>query len=96
MLDVIEGAVKVVVFAGWLLAPVLVSVAMFLAASGRHRSSAVLLLPVGLVTVIVVGAGFVVDEVGLAWGAYVGLVSAIAATILAIMVLVTPVNQEPH
>ena len=90
VLDVIEGAVKVLVIAGWLLAPVLVSAAMFLAASGRHRIAAFLLLPVGLVTVLVVGAGLVVDEVGLAWGAFVGLISAIAASILAIMVLVSP------
>lgn len=88
VLDVIEGAVLVVVIAGWLLAPILVSAAMLFAAAGRHRISALLLLPVGLVTVLVVGAGAVIYEVGLAWGAFVGALSAIVASILAIMVLV--------
>ena len=44
VLDVIEGPVKVAVIAGWLLAPVFVSGAMLLAASGRHRIAALLLL----------------------------------------------------
>lgn len=90
MLDVIEGGLKVVVIFGWLLAPIVVSAAMFFGASGRHRIAAILLLPVGIVTVLVVGAGLFVDEIGLAWGAVVGLVSALAASILATMVLASP------
>ena len=95
VLDVIEGGLKVVVISGWLLAPVVVSAAMLLAASGRHRTAALLLLPVGLITVLVVGAGFIVDEVGLAWGAFVGLLSALPASILAMMVLASPRPATP-
>ena len=90
VLAVIEGSLKVAVIFGWLLAPVPVSAAMFLAASGRHRMAAVLLLPVGAMTMLVVGASLVVDEIGLAWGAFVGLGSALAAFILAVMVLLSP------
>lgn len=90
VLDVIEGSLKVAVIFGWLLAPITVSAAMFLAASGRHRMAAVLLLPVGAMTMLVVGASLVVDEIGLAWGAFVGLGSALAAFILAVMVLLSP------
>ncbi len=90
VLDVIEGAVKVLVILGWFLAPILVSGAMLLAAAGRHRTAAILLLPVGLVTVGVVGIGAFVDELELVWGAFIGLAAALVASILAIMVLVTP------
>ena len=90
VLDVIEGPVKVAVIAGWLLAPILVSAAMLLAASGRHRIAAALLLPVGIVTMLIVGAGFVRDEVDLAWGAFVGLTTAAVASALAVLVLVAP------
>ncbi len=89
-LDVLEGSVKVVVIGGWLLAPISVSAAMLLAASGRHRISAMLLLPVGAITILIVGASFFVDEVELAWGAFIGLLSALTASILAIMVLTRP------
>ena len=90
VLDVIEGPVKVAVIAGWLLAPILVSAAMLLAASGRHRIAAALLLPVGIVTMLIVSAGFVRDEVDLAWGAFVGLTTAAVASALAVLVLVAP------
>ena len=90
VLDVIEGPVKLVAIAGWLLAPVLVSAAMFTAASGRYRIAAALLLPVGVVVLLIVGAGAVRDEVDLAWGAFVGLLAAAAASALAIVVLATP------
>ena len=86
-LDVIEGSLAVVVIGGWLLAPVLVSIAMFVAASGRHSIAALLLLPVGLATIVVVGAGLFVDEIGLVWGAFVGLIAALVASGLALVVL---------
>lgn len=98
ILDVIEGWVRVLVIIGWLLAPILVSIAMFVAAAGKHRTSAILLLPVGLTTVLIVGAGLVISEVDLAWGAFVGLLSAICTSILAIMVISNrpPRNDRAH
>ncbi len=89
-LDVIEGGVKVAVIGGWLLAPVLVAAAMLLAASGRHRLAAGLLVPVVASTLLVVAIGFAVDAVDLAWGALIGAVFALLASACAIMVLVTP------
>ena len=90
VLDVIEGPIKIAVIAGWLLAPILVSSAMLFAASGRRRIAASMLLPVGIVTVLIVGAGSVIDEVDLVWGAFVGLVAAAVASALAILVLLAP------
>ncbi|MDW3176683.1 MAG: hypothetical protein R8J94_04765 [Acidimicrobiia bacterium] len=89
-LDVIEGGVKVAVIGGWLLAPVLVAAAMLLAASGRHRLAAGLLVPVVASTLLVVAIGLAVDAVDLAWGAFVGAVFALLASACAIMVLATP------
>ena len=89
-LDVIEGSLKIVVVGAWLLAPILVAGAMLLGAAGRHKLAAALLLPVGLFTLFAVGAGLFIDEVGVVWGALLGLVSALLASILAIMVLMTP------
>lgn len=89
-LDVIDGGVKVLVLLGWFLAPLLVSVAMFLAASGRHRFAAALLVPIGVVMVAVFVAGVAVDDIGIAWGAIFGVVFAALATVFAIMVLATP------
>lgn len=88
-LDVLEGWVKVVVFAGWFLAPVLVSVAMFLAAGGRHKAAAILLLPIGLLLLGVFVVGVLVDEIGIAWGSIFGGVFAALATVFAMMVLMT-------
>lgn len=93
-LDVIEGGMKAAVIGGWVLAPVVVAVAMLVAASGRHRFAAGLLSPVVLLILLVVVIGFTVDAVDLAWGAVVGAVFAIVASSCAIMVLVTPrMNQ---
>lgn len=89
-LDVIDGGVKVLVLLGWFLAPLLVSVAMFLAASGRHRFAAALLVPIGVVMVAVFVVGVAVDDIGIAWGAIFGAVFAALATVFAIMVLATP------
>ncbi len=94
-LDVIDGGVKVLVLLGWFLAPLLVSVAMFLAAAGRHRFAAALLVPIGFVMVIVFVAGSAVDEIGIAWGAIFGVVFAGLSTVFAIMVLATPTMAQP-
>ena len=93
-LDVIEGLVKVLVIIGWLLAPVLVSIAMFLAASGRHRIAAALLLPIGVAFFGVAFVGLVVGDITLAWGAIFGAVFAALATVFAIMVVVTPKTRS--
>lgn len=92
-LDVLEGGLKLVVFAGWLLAPILVSIAMFLAASGRHRGAAFLLLPIGLLILVVFVVGVVVDAIGIAWGAIFGAVFAALATIFAMMVVVSSTSS---
>lgn len=94
-LDVIEGGLKIVVVGAWLLAPVLVAGAMLFGAAGRHKLAAVLLLPVGIFTLFAVGAGLVIDEIGVVWGALLGLVSAILASILAIMVLMSSRPAQP-
>ncbi len=88
-LDVLEGVLKFIVVGAWLLAPLLVAGAMLLGASGRHKLAAVLLLPVGISTMFAVGAGVFIDEIGVVWGAFLGLVSALCASILAIMVLMS-------
>lgn len=88
-LDVLEGWVKVLVFAGWFLAPILVSIAMFAAAAGRHRTAAALLLPIGLLLLGVFILGIVVDDIGIAWGSIFGGVFAALATVFAMMVLMT-------
>ena len=95
VLDVIEGPVKALVLGGWLLAPVLVSVAMFAAASGRHRAAVVLLLPVGVATITVVVAGGLVDEVDLVWGAFVGLGLAVVVSLLTVLVLLSRAAPAP-
>ena len=89
-LDVIEGGLKIIVVGAWLLAPILVAGAMLLGAAGRHKIAAALLLPVGFFTLFAVGAGLFIDEIGVVWGAFLGLVSALLASILAIMVLMSP------
>lgn len=85
----IDGWVKVAVIGGWLLAPVIVAAAMLVAASGRHRLGALLLVPVALVTLAVVLIGAVDDRIELAWGAGVGGAFAALASACAIMVVVT-------
>lgn len=87
-LDVIDGLAKVLVIAGWLLAPVLVSVAMFAGAAGKHRLSAVLLLPIGILLLVVFLIGAAVGEIGVAWGAVFGAVFAALTIVFAMMVLV--------
>lgn len=91
-LDVIDGWVKVAVIGGWLLAPIIVSAAMLVAASGRHRRAAMMLVPVALVTLAVVVIGATNDRIQLAWGAGFGGVFAALASACAIMVLVTRRN----
>ncbi len=93
-LEVIEGPVKVAVIACWLCAPLLVALAMLVAASGRHRAGALLLSPVTGIMLLVVIIGTVVDDIRLAWGATFGLVFAAAASTCAIMVLVTSRTSE--
>lgn len=87
-LEVIAGATKVAVIGGWLLVPVLVAVAMLVAAAGRHRLAATLVVPLSLVTVVVLAIGVVVDGVDVLWGAVVSAVFASFASGCAIMVLV--------
>lgn len=87
-LEVIEGATKVVVIGGWLLVPVLVAVAMLVAAAGRHRLAAALVLPLSVVLVAVLAIGAVVDGVEVLWGAVLSAVFASFASGCAIMVLV--------
>lgn len=87
-LDVIEGATKFAVVLAWLLTPVLVAAAMLLGASGRYRMSAALLAPLGLLLGGIVLLVFVVAGDTLAWGAYLTVVCAIAASIFALLVLV--------
>ena len=87
-LDVIDGFVKVVVLAGWLLAPLLVAIAMPLAASGRHRAAAALLVPVGIVVFAAALFGALVDDIDIVWGAIFGAVFAATASVFAIMVFV--------
>lgn len=87
-LDVIEGGAKVAVIGCWLLAPVLVAAAMLVAASGRHRASALFLAPVVIATFFVAFVGLLVDDIRLAWGALAGLVFAVLASVCAIMVVV--------
>jgi hypothetical protein len=87
-LDVIDGFLKVVVVAGWLLAPVLVAIAMPLAASGRHRAAAALLVPVGIVVFAAALFGALVDDIDIVWGAIFGAVCAAMASVFAIMVFV--------
>lgn len=89
-LDVIDGGVKILVIFGWLLAPLLVSIAMFVAAAGRHRLAAILLLPIGVLFVAVFVIGMLVEDIGIAWGAIFGAVFAALTTVFAIMVLSTP------
>jgi len=93
-LEVIEGPVKVAVIVCWLCAPLLVALAMLVAASGRHRAGALLLSPVTGILLLVVIIGTVVDDIRLAWGATFGLVFAAAASTCAIMVLVTSRTSE--
>ena len=93
-LDVIEGWVKIAVIGCWLLAPILVAVAMLVAASGRHRASAVILSPVVLATLVVAVIGLLVEDITLAWGALFGLAFAVLASVCAIMVLVTAGSSD--
>ena len=88
-LEVIEGTMKIAVIGGWLLVPIMVAVAMLVAASGRHRMAAILLAPVVLVTLLASVIGGFVDVIDLAWGAVFGSVFAVATSACAIMVLVT-------
>lgn len=94
-LDVIDGGVRIAVIAGWLLMPLLLTAAIFLGAAGRYRFAAAILLPIGLLTVAVAGVGLVVDDIGLAWGALLGAVSALIASALAIMVLLGSSSTTP-
>lgn len=93
-LEVIDGPAKVAVVACWLCAPLLVALAMLVAASGRHRAGALLLSPVTGILLLVVIIGVLVDDIRLAWGATFGLVFAAAASTCAIMVLVTSRTSE--
>lgn len=86
-LDVIEGGTRVAVVALWLTLPMLSAIALFLFALGRYRGAASLALVVGGVVVAILALGFIVDEVGLAWGAWLGAVSGVIAAGCAIMVL---------
>jgi len=86
-LDVIDGGVRAAVIFGWLLMPLLLTIAIFLGAAGRYRLAAALLLPVGLVTIAVAVIGVIVDDIELAWGATFGAVCALCASALAMMVL---------
>lgn len=94
-LDVIEGGVKTLVIAGWLISPLLVSISMLVAASGRHRLAAGLILPITLGIVAAFVVGIFVDAIGLAWGALFGTGFAIIAAIFAMMVLVPRGTESP-
>ncbi len=95
-LDVIEGGVKVLVLVGWLIAPALVSIAMLVAASGRFRLAAGLVMPISIGLVVVAIAGLFVDAIGLAWGAIFGGGFAALAGVFAMMVLVTARNENSN
>ena len=92
-LEVIDGGVRIAVIAGWLLMPVLLTVAIFLGAARRYRLAAGILLPITALTLLVAGVGVAVDEIGLAWGAFIGSVCALIAAALAMMVLLAPAGQ---
>lgn len=95
-LDVLDGGARLAVIAAWLLMPLLLTIAIFLAAAGRHRPAAAILLPIGLLTVAVAVVGLLVDDIALAWGALVGAACALVASALAIMVLLGSVSPTPQ
>ena len=88
VLNVIDGGVQLLILAGWLVAPLLVSIAMFLAASGRHGRAALLLAPIGIVFVSVFIIGVFVDEIGIAWGVNFGAACGAITTVLSVVALV--------
>ncbi|NNC81663.1 MAG: hypothetical protein HKN94_16080 [Acidimicrobiales bacterium] len=87
-LDVLNGFWKALVITGWFLFPATVAAAMLVAASGRLRIAAWLVLPLAvLLAVLVVGLRLLLGEGTIAWGAWLTGLFAAAATGSAIMVL---------
>lgn len=87
-LDVLDGSWKALVISGWLLFPVVVAVAIIVAASGRLKTAAWLMLPMEmLLAVMVVALRLLLGEGTIAWGAWLTGVFAAMATGSAIMVL---------
>lgn len=86
-LELIDGAIRVLVVGLWLIVPILGAGALLLLASGRQRAAAVAALLVGGAVLAVLGVGLLVDGVALVWGAFLAGASAICAAVCAIMVL---------
>lgn len=87
-LDVLDGTWKAFVIAGWLSFPVVVAAAMIVAASGRSKTAAWLMLPMEMMLVLlVVALRLLLGEGTIAWGALLTGVFAAMATGSAIMVL---------
>jgi len=86
-LDVIEGTSKALVVGAWLAIPVMVAVVMLIAASGRTRLAAGLLLPIGPLLAVCVVAILAKARGAAAWGLWVSLAFAVLTSILAAFTL---------
>ncbi len=88
-LDVIEGAVRVLVVAAWTLVPVSVAGALFAGAARRPRLAGALVA--GSCSLVIVVAGYLalVRPSVLAWGAWVATGLAITAVAAGVTTIVT-------
>lgn len=87
-LDVLDGMWKALVIFAWLSFPVVVAVAIIVAATGRLKAAAWLMLPMeAVLALLVVGLRLLLGEGTIAWGAWLTGVFAAMATGSAIMVL---------
>jgi len=86
-LDVIEGGFKALIVGAWLAIPVVVAITMLVAASGRHRLAARLLLPVGPLVALCVMVIIAKAPGSVAWGLWVSLACAALTSIFAALAL---------
>lgn len=86
-LDVIEGGTRLAVVGLWLVLPVLSAIALFMFALKQPNVAAILSFVVGAAVLLVIGLVLFIDEVGLAWGAWLAAASGATAAVCAIMVL---------
>lgn len=86
-LEVIAGSTKLLVVLGWLMLPLLAAAGMLLAASGRDRLAAAIILPIGPLVLSIVLIGLAAG-LSAAWGVWPAALSASVSLGCAIMVLV--------
>lgn len=88
-LDIIEGTTKVVVVLLWFALPLLVAGAVLALAAQRRRLMAGLLLPLGPILGLIVGVLVRALPEAVVWGAWLSAGFAVAASALALAVILT-------